>query len=116
MITGRRYRSNAFITFWSDIMTRLLSLLLVALLLPLTGGCAFLGYAAAVIPGPGTKAHYPGLVGQRVAVLAWAERAVTYDFDALPADVAMGVDNKLIVASNPSIGTAELKGTTFVDP
>jgi hypothetical protein len=97
-------------------MTRLLSLLLVTLLLPLTGGCAILGYAAAVIPGPGTKAHYAGLAGQRVAVLAWAERAVTYDFDALPADVAMGVDNKLMVAANPNIKTDELKGSTFVDP
>lgn len=97
-------------------MTRLLSLLLVTLLLPLTGGCAILGYAAAVIPGPGTKAHYAGLAGQRVAVLAWAERAVTYDFDALPSDVAMGVDNKLMVAAKPDINTAELKGTTFVDP
>ncbi len=97
-------------------MTRLLALLLVTLLLPLTGGCAILGYAAAVIPGPGTKAHYPGLAGQRVAVLAWTERAVTYDFDNLPADVSMGVANKLIVAAKPDIKTEELKGTSFVDP
>jgi hypothetical protein len=103
-------------SIWSDIMIRLLSIALVALLLPLTGGCAFVGYAAAIIPGPGTKAHYPGLAGQRVAVLAWAERAVTYDFDSLPADVSMGVANKLIVAAHPSIDTAELKGTSFVDP
>jgi hypothetical protein len=97
-------------------MIRLLSLVLVTLLLPLTGGCAVLGYAAAVIPGPGTKAHYPGLAGQRVAVFAWADRAVTYDFDALPRDVSLGVANKLIVAAKPDLKTDELKGTTFVDP
>lgn len=97
-------------------MIRLLTIACVALMLPLTGGCAILGYAAAVIPGPGTKAHYPGLAGQKVAVLAWTERAVTFDFDALPADVSLGVTNKLQVAGKPSVGTEELKGTTFVDP
>jgi len=97
-------------------MFRLLSIALIAALLPMTGGCALVGYAAAIIPGPGTKAHYPGLTGQRVAVLAWAERAVTYDFDALPADVSMGVANKLIIAAKPSSDAAQLKGSSFVDP
>jgi hypothetical protein len=97
-------------------MIRLLSIACVALMLPLTGGCAVLGYAAAVIPGPGTKAHYAGLQGQKVAVLAWTERAVTFDFDALPADVSIGVVNKLQVAAKPDLKTEELKGTTFVDP
>ena len=97
-------------------MIRLLSIVCLTMLLPLTGGCAVVGYLAAVIPGAGTKAHYPGLAGQKVAVLSWAERAVTYDFDALPADVSMGVANKLQIAAKPSMDTDELKGTTFIDP
>jgi hypothetical protein len=97
-------------------MIRLIGLFFLACLVPLTGGCSALGYVAAVIPGAGTKARYAGLAGQKVAVLAWTDRAVTYDFGALPADVSMGVENKLVQAANPKIDLEELKGTTFVDP
>lgn len=96
-------------------MRRLLTIAMLGLLLT-AGGCAVLGYIAAVTPGPGTKAHYPGLAGQRVAVLTWADRAVTFDFEALPADVSIGVTNKLQIAANPSLKTEELTNTTFVDP
>src|SRR3954470_18053127 len=97
-------------------MIRLLALCCTALLLPLAGGCAVLGYAAAVIPGPGTKAQYPGLKGQKVAVMTWAERAVTYDFPMLQSDVSMAVHNKLIQAADSKLKTEELQGTTFIDP
>jgi len=97
-------------------MIRLLALCCTALLLPLTGGCAVLGYAAAVIPGPPTKAQYPGLKGQNVAILTWAERAVTYDFPMLQADVSMAVHNKLVQAADPKVKTEDLVGTSFVDP
>jgi hypothetical protein len=97
-------------------MIRLLAICCTALLLPLTGGCAILGYAAAVIPGPGTKAQYPGLKGQKVAVMTWAERAVTYDFPTLQADVSMAVHNKLVQAADPKTKMEELVGTTFIDP
>ena len=97
-------------------MIRLFGLFVLACLMPLTGGCSVLGYAAAVLPGAGTKARYAGLAGQRVAVLAWTDRAVTYDYGALPADVSMGVDNKLMQAADPKLNVEELKGTTFVDP
>ena len=97
-------------------MIRLLALCCTALLLPLSGGCAVLGYAAAVIPGPGTKAQYPGLKGQKVAILTWAERAVTYDFPMLQPDVSMAVHNKLVQAADPKVKTEDLVGTTFVDP
>ena len=89
---------------------------LAALLLPSLGGCAALGYAAAVIPGPGTKAQYPGLQGQKVTVMTWAERAVTYDFPMLQSDVAMAVHNKLLEAADPNAKVEQLQGTTFVDP
>src|SRR5678815_5271065 len=97
-------------------MTRLLGILTLACLLPLTSGCAVFGYMAAVIPGPGTKARYPGLAHQKVAVMTWADRSVTYDFGALPADVSMGTENKLVIAADPKIKTEELIGTTFCDP
>jgi hypothetical protein len=97
-------------------MIRLLGIVCLACLLPLTGGCAVLGYAAAVIPGPGTKARYAGLAGQKVAVMTWVERAVTYDYGSLPADTSMGVQNKLAIAADPKLKLDELKGTTFIDP
>jgi hypothetical protein len=97
-------------------MIRLLGLCCLALLMPLSGGCAIIGYAAAVIPGPGAKARYPGLAGQKVAVMTWAERAVTYDFPMLQSDVTMSVHNKLEQAANPKLKTEDLQGTTFVDP
>jgi hypothetical protein len=97
-------------------MIRLLALCGIALLLPLSGGCAVFGYAAAVIPGPAVKASYPGLKGQKVAVMSWAERAVTYDFPMLQSDVSMAVHNKLVQAADPKAKTEELQGTTFVDP
>jgi hypothetical protein len=97
-------------------MIRLLGIICLACLLPMTGGCAVFGYAAAIIPGAGTKARYAGLAGQKVAVLTWVERAVTYDYGALTADASMGVQNKLVAASNPKLKLEELKGTTFIDP
>jgi hypothetical protein len=97
-------------------MMRLLAILGLACLLPFTSGCAIFGYAAAVVPGAGTKARYGGLAGQRVAVIAWAERAVTYDYPALIADTAMGTQNKIAAAASPNLKLEELKGTTFIDP
>jgi hypothetical protein len=82
----------------------------------MTGGCAIFGYAATVIPGPGNKARYAGLAGQKVAVMTWVERAVTYDYGSLAPDTSMGVQNKLVAAANPKLKLEELKGTTFVDP
>ena len=91
-------------------------LLLLVLLLPLSGGCAIVGYAAAVVPGAGTKARYSGLAGQKVAVMTWAERAVTYDYPMLPSDVSMSVHNKLQQAAHPKVKGDELKGMTLIDP
>jgi len=96
-------------------MKRPLALACLACLLPLASGCSVLGYAAAVIPGPGTKARYAGLAGQKVVIITWVERAVTYDYAALPTDVSMGLQNKLIASAKPEVKMDELKGTTFVD-
>jgi hypothetical protein len=97
-------------------MMRLLGLLFVCVLMPMAGGCVVLGYAAAVIPGPGTKARYAGLAGQRVAIVAWVDRAASFDFGSLSSDVSMGVTNKLQVAADPKLKVEELTGTTLIDP
>ncbi|HEY7115966.1 MAG TPA: hypothetical protein VH475_05250 [Tepidisphaeraceae bacterium] len=98
-------------------MVRLLGLCCLSLvMLPLSGGCSVLGYVAAVVPGPPTKARYAGLAGQKVAVMTWAERAVTFDFSLLQSDVSMAVHTKLQQAADPNVKTEELVGTTFVDP
>ena len=97
-------------------MTRLLGLCGLALLLQFAGGCAIVGYASAIIPGAPTKARYPGLAGQKVAIMTWAERAVIYDFQTLQSDVSMAVYNKLQQASNPKLKTKNLEGTTLIDP
>jgi hypothetical protein len=88
-----------------------------ALLLPMASGCSALGYAAAVIPGPPMKARYPGLAGQKVAIVVWADRAATYDYPTLHRDVASTVQNNLKSKLAADKGkTEELQGTTFVDP
>ena len=97
-------------------MIRLLGMLALCLLIPFSGGCVVLGYAAAVIPGTGEKARYPGLAGQRVAVVTWVDRAASFDFGSLSSDVSMGVTDKLHVAADPKLKVEELVGTTFVDP
>jgi hypothetical protein len=81
----------------------------------LAGGCGALGYAAAVIPGPPMKARYPGLAGQKVAIMTWTDRAAAYDFGTLQPDVSTGIQNKLKSQAAPDQKQEELIGTTFVD-
>ena len=97
-------------------MIRLLGLCFLGLLLPLTGGCAIVGYVAAITPGAGTKARYPGLQGQKVAIMTWADRGVTYDYPMLQSDASLSLYNKLRQAADPKVKTPELQGATFIDP
>jgi hypothetical protein len=90
--------------------------LLSLIVLPLgTSGCAVFGYVASVLPSAPVKARYPGLMGQKVAVFTWVDRASTYDFPMLAADVTTQVQNKLRQAAAPEAKVEELAGTTFVD-
>jgi len=97
-------------------MIRLLGLCCLGLLLPLAAGCAIVGYVSAITPGPGTKARYPGLQGQKVAILTWADRGVTYDYPMLQSDASLSLYNKLRQAADPKAKRPELQGTTFIDP
>lgn len=99
-------------------MTRTLGLacLLSALLMPLSSGCALLGYAAYVMPRPPERARYEGMKGQKIAVMCWADRASNFDFPTLQSDVTMAVTAKLRQAADPAMQTEELEGTTLVDP
>jgi hypothetical protein len=89
---------------------------LLSVLVPLSsGGCALVGYVAAVMPAAPVKARYAGLAGQKVAVLTWCDRASTYDYPMLPGDVTMLTQMKLAQAADPKTGRDEMKGTTFVE-
>jgi hypothetical protein len=85
-------------------------------LLPLANGCAVLGYVASVVPGPPTAARYPGLAGQKVAVVTWVDRAASFDYPTLMPDVSTMVQNKLKAQLAADKKTEELQGTTFCDP
>ena len=94
-------------------------LALLAFLLPLCGGCQLIGYAAYVMPQPPTKARYPGLAGQKVAVITWVDRGTYEHYQWFGWDVRLEISaqvtNKIREAqvSDPSI--EDLKGTTFID-
>ena len=50
-------------------------------------GCAAAGFVAQAIP-QSVKAEYPGLAGQKVAVMVWADRGARIDFPNLQLDTA----------------------------
>jgi hypothetical protein len=91
----------------------------VLLTLPLAGGCQLAGYVASVLPETPTDARYPGLVGQRVAIMTWADRALRYDYETLGSNlqtkIAFSTMSKLKIAQEQG-QVAELAGTTFIDP
>jgi hypothetical protein len=87
--------------------------LLEALLLLACGGCAAVGVAANAVVGSGKiLAAYPGLKGQQVAVLVWADPAIAMDHPQISADVAASLQHKFREAQDA--GVAELKDTRFV--
>lgn len=96
-------------------MIRPLATCCLAAMLTLSG-CALFGYIASVVPGPPMKARYAGLAGQKVAVVAWADRAATFDYGSLQSDLALSVQNKLKIQADPKQKVEELKDTSFVDP
>jgi len=54
-------------------------------------------------------ARYPGLQGQSVGVMVWANRPVRIDFPNVQLDVAAGVQSKL----QQAINLPEMRGATF---
>jgi len=87
-----------------------LLLLSVAMLLIASCGCAALGVAASVIP-QNVKARYPGLQGQSVGIMVWADRGVAIDWNSVQLDLANAVEAKLTSAN-----TEETKGITWPYP
>jgi hypothetical protein len=65
------------------------------LLLMSTVGCNVLGFAAYVAPRPVVQPKYQGLNGQSVGVFVWADRAIQIDWNTLPLDLAMNIQQKL---------------------
>ncbi len=87
--------------------------LLTALMLLSCGGCEVLGVAASTVSSETeVAAAYPGLKGQKVAVMVWADAAVMMDHPRISADIATSLQNKLQQAHDA--GVDELKNTKFV--
>jgi hypothetical protein len=85
-------------------------------------GCNVVGVFAQVLPVAGVAPAYPGLKGQSVAVMVWADRGSRVDFPTFQADVARGVTTKLNQLANPKDPKQkkkvpkELAGVDFLDP
>lgn len=73
----------------------LLAPLLLTLLALAAGGCNVVAFAAYAAPPPIVEAQYSGLAGQRVAVMAWADRGIRIDWPTLQLDLAAAVQQKL---------------------
>src|SRR5688572_33123450 len=90
-------------------------------LLPLASGCQILGYVAATVgKAPDTAAAYPGLAGQRVGVMTWADRSVKFYYSYMGSDIqseiSRTVTERLGTAAAPKTGKAEeLAGIQLVD-
>jgi hypothetical protein len=89
------------------LLRTLLLLALPASLLALSAGCNAVGVVAASIPDPPIAAAYPGLRGQSVGIMAWADRATRIDFPTIEGDLSRGLQQKLQEAADA--GTKEVK-------
>jgi len=65
-------------------------------------GCQALGVAASAVP-QSVKAAYPGLRGQRVAIMVWADHAIITDNPTLQPDLAKALQSKLQEAADADI-------------
>ena len=79
------------------------------------GGCNIIGAIASKVPKPDIAAAYPGLAGQSVGVMVWADQGERIDWPSVQLDIANGVDRKLKEAQTAK--AEELKLSTFpVEP
>jgi len=69
---------------------------LFSILVLTVAGCNVLGWVAYVAPRPVQQPKYPGLPGQSVGVLVWADRAISIDWPSLPLDAANAIQKKLL--------------------
>jgi hypothetical protein len=74
-----------------------------ALALAGAGGCQAAGAIASAIPPPDTAAAYPGLKGQTVGILVWAESGTDIDHPTIEPDVAKGLQEKLQEAADAHV-------------
>jgi hypothetical protein len=68
-------------------------------------GCALIAMATQAA-GKEVAAVYPGLTGQSVGVMVWAERGVRADWPAVQLDIANLVQDKLRKSDSPETKTA----------
>lgn len=79
-------------------------------LLGLVPGCQLVGAIASKIPEPPVDAAYKGLVGQPIAIMAWADEGVVIDWPTIVLDTANALQAKLQQAS---VEAEELAGISF---
>jgi len=85
--------------------------ILLACLCAALSGCQALGVAANAIPQE-VKAAYPGLRGQRIGIMVWADRAIVTDNPTLQPDLAKALQSKLQEAADAKID--EVRNIQFV--
>jgi hypothetical protein len=68
-----------------------------------SGGCSAVGAIASTIPPAPIAAAYPGLKGQSVGILVWAESGTAIDHPTIEPDVAKGLQEKLQEAADAKV-------------
>ncbi len=81
------------------------------LIFPLIAGCQIFSFMARAIPKM-VPAVYTGLKGKDVAVMVWADRAISIDWPAISIDVGASLRKKLMTAQTED-KPKDLEGTTF---
>ena len=79
-------------------------------------GCNVFGVLARAAPPPTINAAYKGLMGQKVGVMVWSDRAMAIDWPTLQLDLARGINSRLDMAAKQKDRPKDLEGTTFVMP
>lgn len=76
------------------------------------GGCQLAGIVAAAAEPPDILPRYDGLMGQKVGVMVWVDRAIATDYRNLQLDTAVNVQRQLEEKAKDK-DVLELKETTF---
>lgn len=91
-------------------ISRILRLVPLMALPALLSGCILAGYIAATAPPATVEPQYTGLVGQRVAVIVWADRGIRIDWPTIQSDVTGALQQKLATQTDKK---KALEGATF---
>ena len=80
----------------------------------LASGCAVFGLIGHAMPDPTVDARYKGLAKQKVAVMVWTDRAMSYDWPTLQLDLSRGIQSRLQELAQKKDHPKELEDTRLV--